>query len=173
MKQEKNRNGRSMIEMLGVLAVIGVLSIGGLAGFKIAMNYHRANETIHDVMLRATNVPMKWEGYQSKTKDYPFTFEDMGAYATHNGVGYGVKVLSEGPNSASGYAFRVEVSNVPSEVCKRIHNMNPPAVDAIEPSVGACGNGVVNLMTFYFDEDFSRRMGRCGFEVKKCGQDYY
>ena len=160
MKQEKNRNGRinlnagrSMLEMLGVLAVIGVLSIGGLAGFKIAMNYHRANETIHDVMLRATNVPMKWEDYQSKVKDFKFTFEDMGAYKEHNGVGYDVVVKSEGPNSASGYAFRVEVSNVPSEVCKRIHNMNPPAVDEIVPSVDGCSNSLVNPMTFYFDED--------------------
>ena len=59
--------GRSMVEMLGVLAIIGVLSIGGLAGYKIAMNYHRANETIHDVMLRATNVPMKWDDYATKT----------------------------------------------------------------------------------------------------------
>lgn len=52
-----------MIEMLGVLAIIGVLSIGVLTGYKIAMNYYRANETIHDVMLRAFNVPMKWEDY--------------------------------------------------------------------------------------------------------------
>ena len=29
----KNQNGRSMIEMLGVLAIIGVLSVGGIAGY--------------------------------------------------------------------------------------------------------------------------------------------
>ncbi len=37
------QNGRSMIEMLGVLAIIGVLSIGGLAGYTMAMNRYRAN----------------------------------------------------------------------------------------------------------------------------------
>ena len=42
----KNENGRSMIEMLGVLAIIGVLSIGGLAGYTMAMNRHRANAII-------------------------------------------------------------------------------------------------------------------------------
>ena len=40
----KNEYGRSMIEMLGVLAIIGVLSIGGLAGYTMAMNRHRANQ---------------------------------------------------------------------------------------------------------------------------------
>ena len=42
----KNENGRSMIEMLGVLSIIGVLSIGGLAGYTMSMNRHRANQIL-------------------------------------------------------------------------------------------------------------------------------
>ena len=38
----KTQNGRSMVEMLGVLAIVGVLSIGGIAGFNLAMNRIRA-----------------------------------------------------------------------------------------------------------------------------------
>ena len=30
-----NESGRSMVEMLGVLAIIGVLSVGGIAGIKV------------------------------------------------------------------------------------------------------------------------------------------
>ncbi len=41
-----NETGRSMVEMLGVLAIIGVLSIGGIAGYTMAMNRYRANEVI-------------------------------------------------------------------------------------------------------------------------------
>ena len=40
----KNEKGRSMVEMLGVLAIIGVLSVGGIYGYTIAMNKHKANE---------------------------------------------------------------------------------------------------------------------------------
>ena len=40
----KNESGRSMVEMLGVLAIIGVLSVGGIAGYTMAMNKYRANE---------------------------------------------------------------------------------------------------------------------------------
>jgi len=36
-KIKKNESGRSMVEMLGVLAIIGVLSVGGIAGYKMAM----------------------------------------------------------------------------------------------------------------------------------------
>ena len=32
-----DQNGRSMIEMLGVLAIIGVLSVGGISGYSRAM----------------------------------------------------------------------------------------------------------------------------------------
>ena len=41
-----NENGRSMVEMLGVLAIVGVLSIGGIAGYTRAMRNWRANEII-------------------------------------------------------------------------------------------------------------------------------
>ena len=54
----KNESGRSMVEMLGVLAIIGVLSVGGIAGYKMAMRKHRANEFMKDfqiIMLESSN----------------------------------------------------------------------------------------------------------------------
>ncbi len=41
-----NETGRSMVEMLGVLAIIGVLSIGGIAGYTLAMNRYRSNQAL-------------------------------------------------------------------------------------------------------------------------------
>ena len=41
--------GRSMIEILGVLAIIAVLSIGGLLGYRRAVNNHQANTILDDV----------------------------------------------------------------------------------------------------------------------------
>ena len=48
--------GRSMIEMLGVLAIIGVLSVGGIAGYSKAMMKYRINKTIEQITLIAGNV---------------------------------------------------------------------------------------------------------------------
>ncbi len=46
MTNLKSQSGRSMVEMLGVLAIIGVLSIGGIAGYTMAMNRYKANELL-------------------------------------------------------------------------------------------------------------------------------
>lgn len=45
-KSSEKEQGRSMVEMLGVLAIIGVLSIGGIAGYTMAMNRHKANQIL-------------------------------------------------------------------------------------------------------------------------------
>ena len=50
---KKLQNGRSMIEMLGVLAIIGVLSVGGIAGYTQAMKKYRANEITNTISMAA------------------------------------------------------------------------------------------------------------------------
>lgn len=46
MKNLKSETGRSMVEMLGVLAVIGVLSVGGIAGYNAAMDRMTLNKVL-------------------------------------------------------------------------------------------------------------------------------
>ncbi len=53
------QSGRSMIEMLGVLAIIGVLSVGGIAGFTKAMRMYRSNiqkELLVQIFANAINL---------------------------------------------------------------------------------------------------------------------
>ena len=52
----KQEQGRSMVEMLGVLAVVGVLSAGGIAGYTYAMDRHRTNEVLNEASKRAVVV---------------------------------------------------------------------------------------------------------------------
>ena len=51
-----NESGRSMVEMLGVLAIVGVLSIGGIAGYSKAMAKYKINKTLDQVSMLITNV---------------------------------------------------------------------------------------------------------------------
>lgn len=51
-----NEQGRSMIEMLGVLAIVGVLSVGGIAGYSKAMAKFNTNKAIDQVNMIATNI---------------------------------------------------------------------------------------------------------------------
>ena len=41
---KSNQNGRSMVEMLGVLAIIGILSVGSIAGYSTAMFKYKMNK---------------------------------------------------------------------------------------------------------------------------------
>ena len=45
-----------MIEMLGVLAIIGVLSVGGIAGYSKAMLKFKTNKTIDQIAMTVTNI---------------------------------------------------------------------------------------------------------------------
>ena len=44
-----SESDRSMVEMLGVLAVIGVLSVGAIAGYRRAMDSQKASATIAEL----------------------------------------------------------------------------------------------------------------------------
>ena len=53
---KKLESGRSMIEMLGVLAIIGVLSVGGIAGYSKAMNKFKTNKIADNVSMLVANI---------------------------------------------------------------------------------------------------------------------
>ncbi len=55
MRIWSEQKGRSMIEMLGVLAIIGVLSTGGIAGYTKAMASYRAKKLADQVQLVVSN----------------------------------------------------------------------------------------------------------------------
>ena len=62
---KSNENGRSMIEMLGVLAIIGVLSVGGIAGYSKAMSKYRTNKMIDQATMLITNIRTMFAQQQS------------------------------------------------------------------------------------------------------------
>lgn len=51
---KRNEFGRSMVEMLGVLAVIGVLSAGAVGGYNKAMSMHKMNKLVeqYEMMMQ-------------------------------------------------------------------------------------------------------------------------
>ncbi len=114
-----------MIEMLAVLAIIGILSIAALIGFTYAMNKHRANETIYDVMLRGTNVPMIDEYYYDKASGYEFRFPGL-VNNGRQGTYYPMTTKKD-----AGSSYYVEATGVTYRVCELILKMNPTDIDQI------------------------------------------
>ncbi len=60
--------GRSMIEMLGVLAIIGVLSVGGIAGYSKAMMKFRINKFIEQITLLSQNIRTFYSTQNASTR---------------------------------------------------------------------------------------------------------
>lgn len=56
-----------MVEMLGVLAIIGVLSVGGVAGYRYAMEQIGINEAL-------TIVEKFWLGYLQEKRERTLYF---------------------------------------------------------------------------------------------------
>ena len=98
--------GRSMVEMLGVLAIIGLLTIIGIAGFRYAMNKHYANQTVERLMRRAVVVAGQ-ANFGQNLSLHEFDAED-GEYP--------ITLLDRTDNES----FTMQADNVPQEVCQQI-----------------------------------------------------
>ncbi len=104
--------GRSMVEMLGVLAIIGVLSITAIWGYRYAMTMYRANETVHEINLRAYAIAPIADNNTTDPEN-PEIVMEMGEYTN---LGYPIVAYwLEDPKY-----FEIEVQNVPVEECKMI-----------------------------------------------------
>ena len=104
--------GRSMVEMLGVLAVIGVLSVAGMMGYRYAMTMYRANETVHEINLRAYAIAPIADNNTTDPEN-PEIVMEMGNITN---LGYPITAYwLEDPKY-----FEIEVQNVPVAECKMI-----------------------------------------------------
>ena len=63
--------GRSMIEMLGVLAIIGVLSVGGIAGYSKAMEKFKVNKLMAEYNHLILGLLEYKDNFQKYTKGEP------------------------------------------------------------------------------------------------------
>ncbi|MGN1062972.1 MAG: hypothetical protein ACI4QM_01430 [Alphaproteobacteria bacterium] len=100
--------GRSMIETLGTLAIIGVLSVGGIFGYSYGMDKYRAIETINDVNVRGIDLVRQVVMKQN------VSLSEWPAVST---VGYAVTAAQL---TADGEAY-FSISGVPQRVCKMVY----------------------------------------------------
>ena len=80
----KNQSGRSMVEMLGVLAIIGVLSIGGIAAYRIAMTKNKINNIMNGLWVEATHIASQIQGGSTSLKTYSDNIEGI-EISAHDG----------------------------------------------------------------------------------------
>ncbi len=164
-------SGRSMVEMLGTLAIIGVLSVGAIAGYSYGMDKYRANETINDVMLLGVDVIT----HASRTGGMPNLSAEWGTKTT---VGYDFTVV---PNPEDETQYGIRISGVPARVCKMVGDALKPMAsvyvndDEHITEEDPCDESDSNTMEFYF-ASASASTSPFGDECKTdtdCGTDKY
>ena len=112
------QSGRSMIEMLGVLAIVGVLSAGGIAGYSMAMQSYKGTQLIEKINLIATRVRSTYKGNYANSNASGILNTDLinsgklSADDFKNPFGGNLTVAS----SDASY-FAIIVRNVTSETC--------------------------------------------------------
>ncbi|MBQ8557737.1 MAG: hypothetical protein IJ440_02955, partial [Alphaproteobacteria bacterium] len=111
MKIKFNEIGRSMVEMLGVLAVIVVLSVAGILGYKFAMNKYIANETINELAIRANDIAYQMD----KLIDANYVGEIEMELGNTTRMGY--PIMARMSPQYEEY-FEIFLSEVPSDICK-------------------------------------------------------
>ena len=123
IKGKMNQYGRSMIEMLGVLAIIGVLSVGGIAGYSKAMMKSKINSTTELLLTIATNVQnatlrtKKYDNLEQaaiKLKAIPDEALNAGRTSLKSNPFNGSIKLGSFQPTAS---FYVAMNNLPKEAC--------------------------------------------------------
>ena len=55
------QSGRTMVEIMGALAIMGLLSLASFFGYRIAIDWYRANEITHGIMERSVIIKQQRE----------------------------------------------------------------------------------------------------------------
>ncbi|MBR6674598.1 MAG: hypothetical protein IKL32_01600 [Alphaproteobacteria bacterium] len=141
MNEIKYESGRSMVEMLGTLAIIGVLSIGGIAGYSYGMDKYRANTTMNDVNLRAVDlIAQVNRGSDLSLSEWP----------EKSTAGY-IITLEKGTDGITG---GIKISGIEKQVCEMLADDLLPegvllTINGEGTAQGKCKEE--NTLIFYYD----------------------
>ena len=161
-------SGRSMVEMLGTLAIIGVLSIGGIAGYSYGMDKYRANQTMNDIMLMGVDIITQL----SQNRGIP-TLSEWGTKTT---AGYDFTVI---PNPEDETQYGIQITGVSSSICKQVGDGLKQTVAVYvgnedyttDTETDPCDESDSNTMEFYF-EPIETAFGECKTDAN-CGEGRY
>ena len=160
------QSGRSMVEMLGVLAIIGVLSVGAIAGYSKAMFKYKLNKQTsqigyildyiianQDALRKVSLTQMKYTlNKLGIVPDEMIKDDTRYVYDVFNSR---IKLENHTLHSSSyGYAIGIEINNndYSSEICRNFMTMAKLRADDITAAYvqrHETDGGVTNLTNYF------------------------
>ena len=153
----RNESGRSIVELLGILAIMGILTIGGVAIYSSAIDENRANAIINEVMMKHVQLYADLNKSNTEWQDIQNTLYPMQSKYDKNENDY-IKVkdiperlckqlLNRKTNKILFYTIDNEEMNTCLEMNEMIIGFNSEAVlfNSDSSDVGSCENGNVYL----------------------------
>lgn len=121
------QSGRSMVEMLGVLAIIGVLSVGGISGYSKAMAKFKLSKAMDQMSMLVANIRTTYASMATYTglstataRSYGLASRDMFATTSNELVNaFGGKVLlgAVNNNTITDTGFAIVYNGLDKEAC--------------------------------------------------------
>ena len=129
-----NENGRSMVEMLGVLAIIGVLSVGGIYGYTTAMRKYKANEIVQAASMLVT-VAKSMNAGEGGTA----TITDISSTTTIGGTDVsGMTVTASSSDATPAVTIGIDMQSELGRAICQIAPRTSAAVSAAGYSIAGC-----------------------------------
>ena len=123
---KNEQSGRSMVEMLGVLAIIGVLSVGGIAGYSKAMTKFKINKSMDQISMLVANIRTLFSGqrnYSGLSNANAISFGiipgemDGGGAVITNAFAGDVTLGTTGVNGNADAGFTIKYEGLGQEAC--------------------------------------------------------
>ena len=159
--RKKTNNGRSMIEMLGVLALMAILSLVGVYMLQRSMLVHRTNQLVEDMRLAGMVVlDGLYDDLTTQEMSIKGHFEQQTPYE------FAAAMESDTLNT-----FYVIAKGVPFDVCIEVKNRKPQWAEQIvaNDEQDTCIEGENNDMGFFFNDELVELMDACSIDAE-CGE---
>ena len=123
-----------MIEMLSVLTIIGVLSVGGLAGYNMAMEKIRTNKVVEEIQLIMSALDGFNPGSGNKIPNLNYkSYVDTAPLEEALSV-MGAKLRALNSGSDTRYTYYMGLDNVSEELCLELLTKLDDGTDSITVS---------------------------------------
>lgn len=166
----KGISGRSILEMLGVLAIIGILSLTALWGYPVLITRHRANEIIANVVQPQIILTLAQKGLEQKPAGILHFDVDTRPYEQY--AAFALEKTSKG-------TLKLSVMRIESNLCKKIVEQLLPEEPNIEISVNETNRNKIelcaldqNTVSIYFPQEMTLPNPDTPCGNNPCGENF-